>query len=158
MTATRFLLFSLIFCFCISFSKAQQLSDKNPNLNYQAYSPKATDLKIDRAAYAEKLQGFWLATCIANWTGLVTEMDKVGNIGEIKTGPFYTRADWGQPDQGSIWAAGIPSNLSPTIDFVFADEDTIWCSDEDTDIEYIYQELLLKNQTSFLTGEQIREG
>jgi len=158
MTATRFLLFSLIFCSCISLSQAQQLADKNPNLNYQVYSPKATDLKIDRAAYAEKLQGFWLATCIANWTGLVTEMDKIGNLGEIKTGPFYTRADWGQPDQGSIWAAGIPSNLSPTIDFVFADEDTLWGSDDDTDIEYIYQELLLKNQTSFLTGEQIREG
>ncbi len=158
MTSTRFLLFSLIFCFCISLSQAQQLADKNPNLNYQVYSPKATDLKINRAIYAEKLQGFWLATCIANWTGLVTEMDKIGNLGEIKTGPFYTRADWGQPDQGSIWAAGIPSNLSPTIDFVFADEDTLWGSDDDTDIEYIYQELLLKNQSSFLTGEQIREG
>jgi hypothetical protein len=158
MTSTRFLLSPLIFCFCISLSQAQQLADKNPNLNYQVYSPKATDLKIDRATYAEKLQGFWLATCIANWTGLVTEMDKIGNLGEIKTGPFYTRADWGQPDQGSIWAAGIPSNLSPTIDFVFADEDTLWGSDDDTDIEYIYQELLLKNQTSFLTGEQIREG
>lgn len=158
MTSTRFLLFSLIFCFCISLSQAQQLADKNPNLNYKVYSPKATDLKINRATYAEKLQGFWLATCIANWTGLVTEMDKIGNLGEIKTGPFYTRADWGQPDQGSIWAAGIPSNLSPTIDFVFADEDTLWGSDDDTDIEYIYQELLLKNQSSFLTGEQIREG
>ena len=85
-------------------------------------------------------------------------MDKVGNIGDIKTGPFYTRADWGTPDQGSIWAAGIPSNLSPTIDFVFADEDTLWGSDDDTDIEYIYQELLLQNQTSMLTGEQIRNG
>ena len=158
MTATRFLLSPLIFCFCISFSQAQQLADKNPNLNYQAYSPKATDLKINRANYAKKLQGFWLATCIANWTGLVTEMDKIGNIGEIKTGPFYTRANWGTPDQPNIWAAGIPSNLSPTIDFVLADEDTLWGSDDDTDIEYIYQELLLKNQTSFLTGEQIREG
>ncbi len=158
MTSTRYLLSPLIFCFCISLSQAQQLADKNPNLNYQVYSPKATDLKINRAIYAEKLQGFWLATCIANWTGLVTEMDKIGNLGEIKTGPFYTRADWGQPDQGSIWAAGIPSNLSPTIDFVFADEDTLWGSDDDTDIEYIYQELLLKNQSSFLTGEQIREG
>ena len=27
-------------------------------------------------------------------TGLVTEMDKIGNIGEIKTGAFYTRDDW----------------------------------------------------------------
>ncbi|MEK0442559.1 MAG: hypothetical protein RL403_1537 [Bacteroidota bacterium] len=158
MTLTRFLSLSLLFVLCCTKMLAQQNVTKNPSLNYQSYNPKSTDLKIDRAAYAEKLQGFWLATCIANWTGLVTEMDKIGNIGDIKTGPFYTRADWGQPDQGSIWAAGIPSNLSPTIDFVFADEDTLWGSDDDTDIEYIYQELLIQNQTSMLTGEQIRNG
>lgn len=158
MTSIRYLLSSLLFCLSLSFLQAQQKASPNPSLNYQPYSPKASDLKIDRAQYAEKLQGFWLATCIANWTGLVTEMDKIGNVGELKTGPFYTREDWGQPDQGSIWAAGIPSNLSPTISFVFADEDTLWGSDDDTDIEYIYQELLLQNQTSFLTGEQIRNG
>jgi hypothetical protein len=158
MTATRFILASLLLCLSFTGIQAQQQVDKNPNLSYTSYSPKATDLTIDRADYAEKLQGFWLATCIANWTGLVTEMDKIGDIGELKTGPFYTRADWGQPDQGSIWAAGIPSNLSPTIDFVFADEDTLWGSDDDTDIEYIYQELLFQNQTSMLTGEQIRNG
>ena len=158
MTSTRFIFSSLLFALSFTGIQAQQKADKNPNLSYTSYSPKSTDLKIDRAAYAEKLQGFWLATCIANWTGLVTEMDKIGNIGEIKTGPFYTRTDWGKPDQGSIWAAGIPSNLSPTIDFVFADEDTLWGSDDDTDIEYIYQELLLQNQTSFLIGEQIRDG
>ena len=158
MTSTRFIFASLIFCLSFSAIQAQQKANKNPNLNHQAYSPKATDLKINREAYAKKLEGFWLATCIANWTGLVTEMDKIGNLGEIKTGPFYTRADWGRPDQPSIFAAGIPSNLSPTIDFVFADEDTLWGSDDDTDIEYIYQELLLQNQTSMLTGEQIRNG
>lgn len=158
MTPTRFIFSSLLLCLSFTGIQAQQKADKNPNLSYTAYSPKATDLTIDRAAYGKKLEGFWLATCIANWTGLVTEMDKIGNIGDIKTGPFYTRTDWGKPDQGSIWAAGIPSNLSPTIDFVLADEDTLWGSDDDTDIEYIYQELLLQNQTSMLTGEQIRNG
>ncbi len=158
MTSTRFIFSSLLFILSFTGIHAQQHVGKNPNLNYPSYNPKATDLKIDRAAYAKKLQGFWLATCIANWTGLVTEMDKIGNIGDIKTGSFYTRADWGTPDQASIWAAGIPSNLSPTIDFVFADEDTLWGSDDDTDIEYIYQELLIQNQTSMLTGEQIRNG
>ena len=158
MTSNHFILASFLLVLSFTGIQAQQKADKNPNLSYTAYSPKATDLKINRAAYAKKLEGFWLATCIANWTGLVTEMDKIGNIGDIKTGPFYTRTDWGQPDQGSIWAAGIPSNLSPTIDFVVADEDTLWGSDDDTDIEYIYQELLLQNQTSILTGEQIRNG
>ncbi|MCG8581366.1 MAG: ADP-ribosylglycohydrolase family protein, partial [Bacteroidales bacterium] len=74
------------------------------------------------------------------------------------TDDFYTRDDWGEPDQPSIWGQGIPSELSTNIDFVFADVDSIWGSDDDTDIEYIYQELLLKHQTSMLTGEQIREG
>ena len=158
MTATRFLLIPLIFCLSFSLSQAQQLADKNPNLPYTSYSPKPSDQVIDREAYASKIYGFWLATCIANWTGLVTEMDKIGNIGEIKTGPFYTRADWGKRDQPNIWSGKEPSNISPTIDFVFANEDTLWGSDDDTDIEYIYQELLLQNQTSFLTGEQIRNG
>jgi hypothetical protein len=131
---------------------------ENPNLTYENYIPNETDIVINRETYYEKLQGFWLGTCIANWTGLVTEMDKIGNIGEIKTGDFYTRHDWGKPDQPSIWGQGIPSNLSATIDFVFANVDSIWGADDDTDIEYIYQELLLKHQTSFLTGEQIKDG
>ena len=36
-----------------------------------------TSLILSRSEYAEKLQGFWLGQCIANWTGLITEMDKV---------------------------------------------------------------------------------
>jgi hypothetical protein len=137
---------------------AQELPDKNPSLTYRTFTPGQGELVLDRKAYEEKLQGFWLATCIANWTGLVTEMDKIGNVGELKTGPFYTRLDWGKADQPSIWGAGIPSKLSPTLDFVFADEDTLWGADDDTDIEYIYQELLLRHQTSLLTGNQIQEG
>ena len=38
-------------------------------------------LYIDRASYSSALEGFWLATSIGNWTGLVTEMDKIGDIG-----------------------------------------------------------------------------
>ena len=127
-------------------------------MSIDSYQPNSTDFVINREVYHKKLQGFWLGTCIANWTGLITEMDKIGNIGEIKTGDFYTREDWGKPDQPSIWGQGIPSDLSPTIDFVFADIDSIWGADDDTDIEYMYQELLLKNKSSILTGEQIREG
>ena len=121
-------------------------------------SDKPAEMEISRSEYANKLYGFWLGQCIANWTGLITEMDKIGNIGEVKTGDFYTRDDWGKPDQPSIWAAGIPSDLSPTIDFLLIGKDSIWGSDDDTDIEYIYQHLLHKHQTSILTGEQIRDG
>lgn len=121
-------------------------------------SNKSTEIIIDRAEYANKLYGFWLGQCIANWTGLVTEMDKIGNIGETKTGPFYTRNDWKQPDKASIWGQGIPSDLSETIDFVFRGEDEMWGADDDTDIEYMYQHLLNENKTCVLSAEQIRDG
>jgi hypothetical protein len=128
------------------------------NYEYKEYSPSSTDLIISRSDYANKLYGFWLGQCIANWTGLVTEMDKIGDIGEIKTGKFYTRDDWGKPDHPNIWSGVEPSELSPTIDFVSEDVNGIWGADDDTDIEYMYQYLMYKNQTSILTGEQIREG
>ena len=115
-------------------------------------------IEISREKYADQLYGFWLGQSIANWTGLITEMDKIGNIGDIKTGEFYTRDDWGKPDEPSIWGQGIPSNLSPTIDFVFADVDSIWGSDDDTDIEFMYQHLMYTYKTSVLTGEQIKDG
>ncbi|MCJ8270676.1 MAG: ADP-ribosylglycohydrolase family protein, partial [Psychrosphaera sp.] len=86
----------------------------------------------------------------------MTEMDKIG--GDGPHGEFYTRNDWGTPDQPSIWAEGIPSDLSETIDFVFVDEGGIWGSDDDTDIEYMYQHLLRTLKTSMLTGAQIKEG
>lgn len=130
----------------------------NSDFTYNQYTPNKTDISISRLQYMNQLEGFWLGQCIANWTGLVTEMDKIGNIGEIKTGDFYTRDDWGKPDQPSIWGQGVPSNLSPTIDFVFVDEDSIWGTDDDTDIEYMYQHLLFTNKTSILTPEQIRDG
>lgn len=115
-------------------------------------------LRLSRKAYAEKLQGFWLAECIANWTGLVTEMDKIGNIGEIQTGDFYTREDWGKPDQPSIFDPEHISPWSNTIDFVFRGPDEIWGADDDTDIEYMYQYLMATQSTPVLSGNQIREG
>lgn len=115
-------------------------------------------LALDKAAYANQLEGFWLGACIANWTGLVTEMDKIGNIGAIQTGRFYTREDWGQPDQPSIFTPDTPSALSRTIDFVFRGPDSLWGADDDTDIEYMYQHLLATHQTAILTPEQIRDG
>ncbi len=121
------------------------------------YDSQPSDLVVSRAEYKHKLYGFWLGQCIANWTGLVTEMDKIGNIGDIKTGDFYTGNDWGEPDQPSIWGQGVPSDISPTIDFVFRDEGDIWGADDDTDIEYMYQHLLYKEKTAILSPEQIRD-
>ena len=135
--------FSLLFlCSCFSCTPSAEESVKL--------------ISLDRTQYENKLEGFWLGTCIANWTGLVTEMDKIGNIGEIKTGDFYTREDWGAPDQPSIWSEGVPSDLSPSIDFVLRDTSSYWGADDDTDIEYIYQEVLWKEQKSRLEAEDIR--
>ena len=114
-----------------------------------------SQVEVSRADYHDKLHGFWLGQSIANWTGLVTEMDKIG--GDGPPGEFYTRDSWGQPDQPSIWS-DAPSVLSETIDWVIEGEDGIWNSDDDTDIEYMYQHLLLEHATSILSGEQIRDG
>ena len=160
----KYILFLSIVFLIISCDSKQNFSESHLDvisdslLEYKSYHPKPTDIVVSRAEYFDKMYGFWLAQCIANWTGLVTEMDKVGNIGEFKTGDFYTRSDWGKPDQPNIWSEGKPSELSPTIDFVFKNEDEIWGADDDTDIEYMYQYLLYKNKTTMLTPKQIQEG
>ena len=126
---------------------------------YLSYSceSKKEQIIISRLEYQKKLEGFWLGQCIANWTGLITEMDKIGNIGNIKTGNFYTRKDWGKKDLPNIWGE-TKDSLSPTINFVLKDTNEIWGADDDTDIEYMYQYLLLKNKTSKLTPKQIQQG
>ena len=151
MLRNRVILFVLL---GISFwSCSKQAKDQSEVANDAGKS-----LVVNRAHYLDKLSGFWLGQCIANWSGLVTEMDKIGDIGEIRTGPFYTRNDWGQPDQPSIWGEGVPSELSATIDYVLIYEDSIWGADDDTDIEYMYQELLLEHKATRLSPQQIRDG
>lgn len=138
----------LILNSCITKSEKKTINTEN----------KAQTISISKDRYQNQLYGFWLGQCIANWTGLVTEMDKIGNLGEIKTGNFYTRDDWGKPDQPSIWGKGVPSDLSITIDFVFKNNNEIWGSDDDTDIEFMYQHLLHTNKVSILTPKQIQSG
>lgn len=129
-------------------------------------SPEAADpvgvasdtLVLSRTAYHERLEGFWLGQCIGNWTGLVTEMDKIGGAGQDgRAAGFYTRADWGGPDQPNLWNSPL-AKPSATIDFVFEEPGGVWGADDDTDIEYIYQYLLDEYQTTRLTPEQIRDG
>ena len=139
---------------CSSEIGSKQNIIKDDNLEYKNYTPTGKEIIVSRNDYFNKLKGFWLAQCIANWTGLVTENDKIGNIGKSKTGYFYTREDWGKKDE-----LNLPSNkVDRYIDFVFEGTDGIWGADDDTDIEYMYQHLLYMNKTSKLSGNQIRDG
>lgn len=115
-------------------------------------------LYINRTSYLEQLEGFWLGTSIANWTGLVTEMDKIGNTNDISTLPFYTRENWGQMDKPAIWDGESISQISNTIDFVLRTPGELWGADDDTDIEYMYQHLILKYKQPKLNPRQIRDG
>jgi len=115
-------------------------------------------IEISREKYSNQLYGFWLGQSIANWTGLITEMDKIGNIGEIKTGNFYTRDDWGGIDRRSIWEDQSIDKSNIKIEFSLRTQDEVWGSDDDTDIEYMYQFLLNYFDTSILSPSQIRDG
>ena len=115
-------------------------------------------IEISKKNYQDQLEGFWMGQLIANWTGLITENDKIGNIGEIKTGDFYTREDWGKTDQRSIWEDKTIDKSNIKIDYVLKSVDEIWGADDDTDIEYMYQYLHNFHKTNVLTPSQIREG
>ena len=152
----NFILISVIISLnsCSSEIGSKQNIIKDDNLEYKNYTPTGKEIIVSRNDYFNKLKGFWLAQCIANWTGLVTENDKIGNIGKSNTGDFYTREDWGKKDE-----LNLPSNkVDRYIDFVFEGTDGIWGADDDTDIEYMYQHLLYMNKTSKLSGNQIRDG
>ena len=148
------LLIIVLISSCSNQKKSALNSPQDVNLKYKEYNPIGSEIVISRADYLNKLKGFWLAQCIANWTGLVTENDKIGNIGEFKTGDFYTRDDWGKKDKLNLRG----NRTDQYIDFVFEGNDGIWGADDDTDIEYMYQHLVYTNKVSKLSGEQIRDG
>tara|TARA_B100001057_G_scaffold422227_1_gene443626 strand:+ start:565 stop:1887 length:1323 start_codon:yes stop_codon:yes gene_type:complete len=112
-------------------------------------------ISIPITDYQNSLEGFWLGQSIANWTGLVTEMDKIG-IPSIdgKGEGFYTRNNWRKMDQPNIWGE-YKGGKNQLIDFKVAEKDSIWGSDDDTDIEYMYQELLYNIPYVYFTPEQI---
>lgn len=87
-------------------------------------------ISISRLEFKNQLKGFWLGSCIANWTGLPTENQRTDF-------PFFTDLDFG-PDK---------------YDYVL-DQDP-WGADDDTDIEYVYQHGIEQYDNFLLTGEQI---
>lgn len=141
--------FKNVCAFFIVFLVSSACSSLSKNQVKVADSPEKPPLTISRIEMQDKLAGFWLAQNIANWTGLITEMDKV-------KAPFYTDNDWGKPDQLAIWGEFVPH--SNTIDFYFVPANEPWGADDDTDMEYLYQHLMLQHQVSILTPEQIQQG
>ena len=133
--------------YCISFSQSETI---NNDIQAKVDNSNSTELIISRARYVDQLQGFWLGQCIANWTGLITEMDKI-------EAPFYTDNNWGKPDQPNIWGHYLP-NSNKMIDYFFINEGSAWYADDDTDIEYMYQHLLEYHNTTILSAKQIKEG
>lgn len=122
----------------------------DPDLQYPALPERSEGFRLlSRRQFQTAMQGFWLGQSLANWTGLITEMDK-------NTPPFYTDADWGKPDQKSVWGEFVPH--ATRIDFYFVTGEEPWGADDDTDIEYMYQHLLDQHNTSVLSAEQIRDG
>ena len=126
----KFTLLSLIILIlsCSEKKKSTVDTPQDENLNYLEFKPSGDEIIISRAEYFNKLKGFWLAQCIANWTGLVTEMDKIGNS---KTGDFYTRDDWGKKD---LPGPGQILKVDRFKDFVFEGKDGMWGEDDDTNM------------------------
>ena len=101
--------------------------------------PSSGSVTLSRSEYAKKMEGFWMGQSIANFTGLITE-------GLKNEPPFFTDESWG----------GLVRD-DKKIEFIVTDVHDVWNSDDDTDVEYMYQDALFRNNTSMLTAEQIRD-
>jgi len=116
--------------------------------------PVSAQTRLDDTVLSDRWQGFWLGQSIGNWTGLVTEMDKVG--GQGRQGEFYTQQDWTGLDEPAIWS-DKPSEISDTIDFILRRPGEVWGADDDTDIEYMYLWTMHRFGKAKLTPHEIQE-
>ena len=87
---------------------------------------KPGQVRLSRNEYSQNLQGFWLGLSIANWTGLMTESDRVDY-------PFYTDADW--TENGVPLVTDLYGQDSDILSYVFVHEGEAWGSDDDSDFE-----------------------
>ncbi len=120
-------MYVLSFVFSISFSFFTLFSNQQKEVNDVI---SRDSLVISKAAYKDHLMGFWLGSCIGNWTGLPTENRRVDF-------PFFTDDDFGEGK------------------FNFVLNQDPWGADDDTDIEYIYQLAMEQNNSPLLTPSQI---
>ena len=61
----------------------------------------SNEIVIEKDELLDKLEGFWLGQTIANWTGLITENNKIGFANDGTEEPFYTRDNWGKMNEQS---------------------------------------------------------
>ena len=128
------------------------ISQQGIAFNFEC-STKVGDISIDIKDYKNRIHGFWLGQNIGNWTGLITEMDKIGTQATM---PFYTDNDWGGADQRTFWGEFVPH--SSEINFYLVTAGNHWGADDDTDMEYLYAHLHSTNQVTKLTPTEIRDG
>ena len=107
----------------------------NSTISTAALPPGA--IELDRSTYADQIEGFWIAQCIANWTGKLTE-------GRRQEPPFYTDSDWPVTFDGR--------------QLRYITDQNPWSADDDTDIEYVYASLMTQHANPLLTSDQIRDG
>jgi hypothetical protein len=99
---------------------------------------------IDQAAYQQRLRAMWLATCIANWTGLTTEGRRTGQVGGP---PMLTDQQWGT----------FPFPEAPWSYVTFQLFQDPWGADDDTDIEYVYVDALHERGATRLSPDDLRD-
>ena len=63
---------------------------------------------INKEEYVDKMKGFWLGSCIANWTGLKTEGQRNGK-------PYYTDDDWNTNQGNEDYGTYIDFVLNPYV-------------------------------------------
>jgi|TARA_B110000495_G_C23009545_1_gene596949 hypothetical protein len=139
----KIMMVALAFSVGTIFSFSKVLAQSNNNIE------KPAQVQLSRNEYSQNLQGFWLGLSIANWTGLLTESDRLDY-------PFYTDADW--TENGVPLVKDLYGQDSDILSYVFVHEEEAWGSDDDSDFEYLYQHLMYEHETSLLTPEQIRAG
>ena len=113
---TRIVIVVVAMCLLGTCELQAQEPPRDSELEYPECACQADGLVVSRSDYHEKLQGFWLGQCIANWTGLRTE-------GLKKTAPFFMDKAWGT-NQG---------RKKQKIEFVLVEERGVWGADDDTD-------------------------
>lgn len=133
-------LFSAVLFFSACSATQLHSAEKSPDIRLPSSAASGPRRQIDLKTYEDRLRAMWLAQSIANWTGLLSE-------GKREEPPFFTDADWGREI-----APGV------VLDFELETGANVWGSDDDTDVEYVYLQLMADHRGPELSSTQIADG